>query len=101
MNANDRIKLAMTLGDHARVVGRTGAEAGLGGAAGFGGMVGTQLLLKQILGHVPRTPALATALGILPGVGAVAGGMHGYEQAKLNAQARHSIVNRIRDYFSR
>ena len=90
--------MAYTVGDSARIVGRSGAEGGLGAlAGGGGGMLATAALLmalKNLKVHPSVLKNLVLPAGTAAtmggsGAGGLIGATHGFTNAMHNADQRH------------
>lgn len=85
-----------SLTDKARVVGRTGLEAGLGG---YGGGALAALLMgiigKRFPGRISPS-AFGGAVGGSAVVGSLMGGRHGYTSARDNVKQRLNPLNRLK-----
>lgn len=89
------LKVGNTM-DKARVAGRTAVEGGLGA---YGGSALMALLAGLISKKVPGSigaKGIGAMIGAGGGVGAVAGGLHGFSKAKGNAKARLGPIGKLK-----
>lgn len=98
----EQVKLASFLSDepgisdYARVGGRTALEGSLGG---YGAGALTSLLMGLVAKRFPGAVGSGLARGLvggMTGLGAAAGGMHGYGSAMANARQRLGPIGKIK-----